>query len=109
MQLGWLWSGLIGWAGFYGLPTKVVTLWAPSENVKREPLTVTLDCEARLALAEVTHGVIEQGAAPEMKTERFAALVLMLMATTTMVPSAWFVYAERSTPDGTVPEVETRM
>lgn len=38
----------------YGLPTNVVTLWAPSENAKRDPLTLTAGLEARLSLAEVT-------------------------------------------------------
>ena len=42
-----------------------------------------------------------------MNTDRFVALVLLLMATTATVPSAGFVYAVSITPDGTVPDVET--
>ena len=91
------------------MPTNVVTLWLPSENVKRDPLTVTTDLEAKLSLDEVTQGVIEHGAAPAMNTDRFAALVFLLTATTATVPSTGFVYAVSSTPDGTVPDVDTRL
>jgi hypothetical protein len=49
----------------YGLPTKVVTLWAPSDALKRALLTVMALWEARLSAADVTHGVMLQGTTPE--------------------------------------------
>jgi hypothetical protein len=49
----------------HGLPTKVVTLWASSEALKRALLTVMGLLEARLSVAEVTHGVMLQGTTPE--------------------------------------------
>ena len=73
-----------------GLPTKVVTLWASSEALKRALLTVMGLLEARLSVAEVTHGVMLQGTTPEMYSESGVALVLVLTATTARVPSAGF-------------------
>ena len=93
----------------YGLPTNVLTLWAGREALKRALLTVIGLFSARLSLAEVTQGVTVQGAAPETNKDTGVALVLLLMATMTTVPSAGFLYAVSSTPDGTVPEVETRV
>ena len=49
----------------YGLPTKVVTLWASSVALKRALLTVMGGLEARLSVADVTHGVMLQGTTPE--------------------------------------------
>src|SRR5450432_2679851 len=49
----------------HGLPTKVVTLWASSVALKRALLTVMGLFEARLSVAEVTHGVMLQGTTPE--------------------------------------------
>lgn len=49
----------------YGLPTKVVTLWASSEALKRALLTVMGLLEARLSAADVTQGVMLQGTTPE--------------------------------------------
>ena len=48
-----------------GLPTKVVTLWASSVALKRALLTVMALLEARLSVADVTHGVMLQGTTPE--------------------------------------------
>jgi hypothetical protein len=42
----------------YGLPTKLVTLWASSVALKRGLLTVMALLEARLSVAEVTRGVM---------------------------------------------------
>src|ERR1700681_1345757 len=53
---------------FYGFPTNVVTLWLPSENVKREPLTEAAGLAARLSADDVTQGVRLHGAAPETNT-----------------------------------------
>jgi len=50
----------------YGLPTKLVTLWASSVALKRALLTVMAVLEARLSAADVTHGVMLQGTTPEM-------------------------------------------
>jgi hypothetical protein len=47
--------------------------------------------EAKLSLDEVTHGVIWQGAPPEMNKEAVAAAVPELMATMTTVPSDEFL------------------
>jgi hypothetical protein len=52
--------------GPYGLPTKLVTLWASSVALKRAPVTVMAVFEARLSVAEVTHGVMLHGTTPEM-------------------------------------------
>ena len=95
--------------GRHGLPTNVVTLWAGREALKRAPLTVIGLLAARLSLAEVTQGVTVQGAAPDTNKDIGVALALLLMATMTTVPSAGFLYAVSSTPDGMVPEVETRV
>jgi hypothetical protein len=38
----------------YGVPTNVVTLWAPRDTVNRELATVTGVCAARLLFASVT-------------------------------------------------------
>jgi hypothetical protein len=47
--------------------------------------------EARLSVAEVTHGVMLQGTTPEMYNESGVAAALLLMATTATVPSAGFL------------------
>jgi hypothetical protein len=73
------------------LPTKLVTLWASSVALKRALLTVMGLLEARLSVPEVTHGVMLHGTTPEMYSESGVAAVLLLMATTTVVPSAWFL------------------
>ena len=52
-------------ACIHGLPTKVVTLWASSVALKRALLTVMAVLEARLSVADVTHGVMLQGTTPE--------------------------------------------
>jgi len=96
-------------AGIHGLPTTVVTLWASIVALKRALLTVIGLLEAMLSVAEVTRGVMLQGATPEMESESGVALLLLLMATTTTVPSAGLTQAESRTPDGAVPEVESRM
>jgi hypothetical protein len=57
-----------------GLPTNVVTLCSPRENAQWEPPTATAVFDARLSAEEVTHGVTEQGAAPEMYTDSEVAL-----------------------------------
>jgi len=49
----------------YGVPTKVVTLWGSSVALKRALLTVMAVLDARLSPAEVTHGVMLHGTAPE--------------------------------------------
>ena len=95
--------------GLYGLPTNVVTLWAGREALKRALLTAIGLFAARSSLAEVTQGVTVQGAAPETNKDTGVALVLLLTATTATVPSAGFEYAVSRTPDGTVPDVETRL
>jgi hypothetical protein len=92
-----------------GLPTNVVTLFASSDALNRALLTEIALFEARLSVADVTHGVMLHGPAPEMNSDTGAGLALLLITTTTTVPSARFVYAESSTPDGAVPEVETRL
>jgi len=51
--------------GLYGLPTKLVTLWASRVALKRAPLTVIAVLDARLSVADVTHGVMLQGTTPE--------------------------------------------
>jgi hypothetical protein len=77
--------------GSYGLPTNVVTLWAAREALKRALATVIGLFSARLSLAEVTQGVTVQGAAPDRNKDIGVALVLLLIATTTAVPSVGFV------------------
>jgi hypothetical protein len=74
----------------YGLPTKLVTLLASSVALKRALLTVIGLLETMLSVAEVTHGVMLQGTTPEMYIESGVAAALLLMATTTTVPSAGF-------------------
>jgi len=49
----------------HGLPTKLVTLWASRVALKRALVTVMALFEARLSLADVTQGVMLQGAPPE--------------------------------------------
>jgi hypothetical protein len=53
--------------------------------------TVAEAFDARVSLAEVTHGVSPHGAAPEMKRESSVALVLLLMAPVATVPSTGFL------------------
>ena len=53
-------------------------------------LTVIGLFEARLSVADVTHGVMLQGTTPETQSDSGVAAVLLLMATTTTVPSAGF-------------------
>jgi hypothetical protein len=70
------------------LPTNVVTVVAASVAVKEPPVTVTAALEARLSVADVTHGVSEAGAVPPaMVIGTVAAAVPLLIATTTTVPS----------------------
>src|SRR5439155_20398677 len=49
----------------YGVPTNVVTLWGSSVALKRALLTLLALLEAMLSAADVTHGVMLQGTAPE--------------------------------------------
>src|SRR5690349_3834598 len=74
----------------YGLPTKLVTLWAPSEALKRPLLTVMTLLAAMLSVADVTQGVMPQGTTPEMNSESGVVLLLLLIATSTTVPSVGF-------------------
>ena len=90
------------------LQTNVVTDGPASEAVNDPPVTGTAVCEARFAVADVTHGVHEAGAVPpEMAIGTEAVAVPLLMATTTTVLGP--EYAERRTFDGALPETSTRM
>ena len=87
--------------------TKVVTDGPASEAVKAPPVTVTAVCEARLAVADVSHGVHELGAVPpEMLIGTEVVEVPLLIATMTVFPEP--VYAERRTFVGALPETSTR-
>jgi hypothetical protein len=87
--------------------TKVVTDGPVSEAVKEPPVTVTAVCEARLAVADVSHGVHELGAVPpEMLIGTEVVEVPLLIATMTVFPEP--VYAERRTFVGALPETSTR-
>jgi hypothetical protein len=87
----------------------VVTLLASRVALKRALLTAMALLEARLSVADVTQGVMLHGAPSEMNTDTGVGFALLLMATTTTVPSAGFLYAESSTPEGAVPVVEMRI
>src|SRR5207237_336855 len=63
------------------LPTNVVTVAAASVAVKLPPLTATAVLDARLSVAEVTHGVSDAGAVPpEIAIGTFTAAVPLVMS-----------------------------
>ncbi len=71
------------------LPTKVVTVLAPSSAVNAPLVTVTALLDARLSVADVTHGVSMAGAVPpETLTTKLAAASPLLIATSATVPSS---------------------